>query len=49
MHEETFAGLSCDILDDSKSVIVNNEYVCFSVYLKVDDLAFFKEVIEMNK
>ena len=48
LYEETFAGLSKSTLDEEHKVIVNHEYLCYSVYIKVDDLKFFKEVLNMN-
>ncbi|CAD8065562.1 unnamed protein product [Paramecium sonneborni] len=49
LYEETFAGLSKSDLDEDHKVIVNFEYLCYAVHIKINDLNFFKEVLSMNQ
>ncbi|CAD8157491.1 unnamed protein product [Paramecium pentaurelia] len=49
LYEETFAGLSKADLDEEHKVLVNFEYLCYTVYIKIDDLKFFQEVMGMNQ
>ncbi|CAD8071601.1 unnamed protein product [Paramecium sonneborni] len=49
LYEETFAGLSKSDLDEDHKVIVNFEYLCYAVHIKIDDLKFFQEVMSMNQ
>ncbi|CAK71519.1 unnamed protein product (macronuclear) [Paramecium tetraurelia] len=49
LYEETFAGLSKSDLDEEHKVLVNYQYLCYAVYIKIDDLNFFQEVMGMNQ
>lgn len=41
LYEETFASLSRESLEDIENVLVHERYICYGLYIKINDLKFF--------
>lgn len=41
LYEETFAGLSKADLIEEQKVLIHEEYICYPLLTKIDDIKFF--------
>lgn len=49
LFEETYATFKVKSLKESKNVIVNNKYVCFTIKISVDDLGDIEKIMKNNR
>ncbi|CAK74199.1 unnamed protein product (macronuclear) [Paramecium tetraurelia] len=49
LFEETYATFKVKSLKQSKNVIVNNKYVCFTIKIQMDDLMDIEKIMKNNR
>ncbi|CAD8213943.1 unnamed protein product [Paramecium octaurelia] len=49
LFEETYATFKVKSLKQSKNVIVNNKYVCYTIKIQIDDLMDIEKIMKNNR